>query len=77
MNTIPLITLYQMGCPSDGVPPLKLVNVGQVNHFDKEGGSLSRMRMRRVMVVLKHHGLEHGVWKPREGTELLEWKYYR
>ena len=44
-------------------PPLKLVNAGQVNHSDKKGGSLSRMR--RVMAVVKHHGFEHGVWKPR------------
>jgi len=63
MNMIQLITVYQMGSLSDGVPPLKLVNAGQVNHFDKEGRSLSRMR--RVMAFVKQHGLEHGVWKPR------------
>ena len=54
-----------MGSPSDGVPPLKLMNARQVNLFDKEGGCLSRMRMRRLMAVVKHHGLEYGVWKPR------------
>jgi hypothetical protein len=63
MTMIQLITLYQMGSPSDGVFLLKLVNARQVKHFDKEGRISSRMR--RVMAVVRYYGLEHGTWKPR------------
>jgi len=66
MNMVQMITLYQMGSPSDGVPPLKVLAAPQVNHFDKEGATLSRMR--RVMNVVKHFGEQRGVWKPHNVT---------
>ncbi len=41
MNMVQMITLYQMGSPSDGVPPLMVLAAPQVKHFDKEGAALS------------------------------------
>jgi hypothetical protein len=62
MNVIQMITLYQIGCKAEGVPALKLLNSKQVNHFDKEGMTLSRMR--RFMKVVKHFATVRGVWQP-------------
>jgi hypothetical protein len=58
---IQMTMLYQMGCSSDGdgVPPLKVLKSGQVNHFDKEGTALSRMR--RIMCVVKEYATRRNV----------------
>jgi hypothetical protein len=41
---VQLIHLYQMGSPSEGITALCLCKSSDVNHFDKEGRNLSRMR---------------------------------
>jgi hypothetical protein len=63
MNIIQMITLYQMGSPSDGVPPLKMLSCVHVRHFDIDGNGLSRMSC--IMKVVKHFAVQGGVWKPR------------
>ena len=55
MNLIQMITLYQMGSPSESVPPLKLLKPADVCHFDKSGGNLSRMA--QFMEVMKHYAV--------------------
>ncbi len=62
MNLVQLIHLYQMGSPSEGITALRLCKSSDVNHFDKEGRNLSRMR--RVMMVVQHFARMRGVWKP-------------
>jgi hypothetical protein len=66
MNVIQMITLFQMGNPSEGVAPLKLLKTGHVKHFDKQGTNLSRMG--RFMKAVKHFALLRGVWKPQNAT---------
>lgn len=51
MNVVQLITIFQMGVPSEDVPPLKLLNSKNVNHFDSQGCNLSRMK--RFMKLIK------------------------
>jgi hypothetical protein len=63
MNIIQMMTLFQIGNQSDGVPPLKLLGCIHVKHFDKDGKGLSRMI--RIMKVVKHFAIMRGVWKPR------------
>ena len=41
MNMIQMTTLYQIGSPSDGVPPLKVLGSVHVKHFDKNGNGLN------------------------------------
>ena len=62
MNLVQLIHLYQMGSPSEGITALRLCKSSDVNHFDKEGRNLSRMR--RVMKVVEHYARTRSVWKP-------------
>ena len=63
MNLIQMITLYQMGSPSESVPPLKYISTKQVSHFDIDGASISRMR--RVMKIVRHFDEFRNVWEPR------------
>jgi hypothetical protein len=63
MNVIQLITLYQMGCPAESVPPLRLLRANLVQHFDKDGGNLSKMR--KFMALVKHYGQLRNCWRPR------------
>jgi hypothetical protein len=77
MNMIQMITLYQMGCPSDVIPPLKVLKSGQVNHFDKEGTALSRMS--RIMCVVKEYATRRKCGSQRvlqiTGREILLQSY--
>ena len=63
MNVIQMITLFQMGCPGEGVCPLKLLWSDLVNHFDAEGRDLSQMK--RLMKVVQHFVEMRSVWRPR------------
>jgi hypothetical protein len=63
MNVIQMITLFQMGCPVEGVCPLKLLRSDLVNHFDAEGRDLSQMK--RLMKVVQHFAEIRSVWRPR------------
>ena len=56
-----MITLYLMGSKAEVVAALKLLNSTQVNHFDKEGANLSRMRW--LMNLVRHYAEQRGVWK--------------
>ena len=50
------------------IPLLKLLQ--GINHFDKEGAALSRMR--RVMAVVKEYAIRRNVWKPKGASNY--WK---
>jgi hypothetical protein len=52
MNVIQMITLFQMGCPAEGVCPLKLVRSDLVNHCDAGGRDL--LQMKRLMKLVQH-----------------------
>ena len=62
MNVIQMITICQLGIPSEGVPPLCMLTSKDVRHFDKDGGDLSEMKM--VMAVVKIYAKQRGIWKP-------------
>ena len=55
-------SLYQMGSPSEGITALCLCKSSDVNHFDKEGRNLYKMRC--VMKVVEHFAKTRSVWKP-------------
>jgi hypothetical protein len=72
MNVVQLITIFQMGVPSEDVPPLKLLNSKNVNHFDSQGCNLSRMK--RFMKLIKILAARNGVWKPPSSWHYLNGK---
>lgn len=66
MNLIQMITLFLMGNPAEHVPPLKTLSPKDVNHCDRGGADLSRMK--RLMKVVKYFACKRGVWKPLTAT---------
>jgi hypothetical protein len=62
MNVIQMITICQLGIPSEGVPSLCMLTSKDVRRFDKDGGDLSKMKM--VMAVVKIYAKRRGIWKP-------------
>lgn len=56
MNMIQLITLYQLGNPMDGIPPLRLVRP----QFEQCGSCF--LRMGKVMKLVEHYTRKRGMW---------------
>ena len=71
MTLTQLTTLWHMGNPRDGVPPLKICDSKNVGHFDKNGSILSRMK--RLMEAVKLLAVPRGLWKPRNVQGLTFW----
>ena len=64
MTLMQLISIWCLGNPEDNIPPLSKFNTSLVEHFDKQGKRLSKMR--QVMIHAETLGREKGVWVDKQ-----------
>jgi hypothetical protein len=69
LNVIQLMTLWLLGNQREKVPPLEMLESRYVNHFDRGGRSLSKMKqlMRKVKEFAEAEDSDVNVWRgPRD-----------